>query len=328
MLIVRAHSNIALIKYWGKRSEPLRLPCNGSLSLTLDKLYTDTSLNFVDGLRADTLTLNGALATDGILARVRRFMDLVRGRYGLSDYAAIESINHFPTGAGLASSASGFAALALAATAAAGLKLSATELSILARLGSGSACRSIFAGFAEWLPGTAADGSDSYAVTFETDFAPSMAVLILAPGPKPTSSGDGMARTVETSPLYAGWQQAVNADLKAIKLALAAQDLEAVGTIMERNALTMHATALAAQPAVLYWLPQTVALIHHVRELRAQGHPCWLTIDAGPNLKVLLPPLAETHATATLKALREHPAVQDLILCRPGPAAHVLAETP
>lgn len=326
MTIVRAHSNIALIKYWGKRHEALRLPSNGSLSMTLDGLYTETRLSYPDELTADSLRLNGEAVTGNMLSRVQRFMDLVRARYGLTGFASIDSVNHFPTGAGLASSASGFAALALAATAAAGLELDQRELSILARLGSGSACRSIYAGFAEWLPGNRDDGSDSYAVPLDYDFAPEMAVLILAPGPKPTSSGDGMAQTVETSPLYAGWLASVGEDMTALKAGLQRHDLEAVGTVMEHNALKMHASALAAQPAVLYWLPETVALIHYVRQLRAAGHPCWLTIDAGPNLKVLLPPDAEQAAPATLAALRAHPSVRDLILCRRGPGVALSEE--
>ncbi|HEY9842452.1 MAG TPA: diphosphomevalonate decarboxylase, partial [Candidatus Obscuribacterales bacterium] len=290
--------------------------------------YTDTRLEYRPELQADAFSLNGEVATGPILERVRRFMDLVRARYGLSEYALIESHNHFPTGAGLASSASAFAALALAASAGAGLDLAADELSRLARLGSGSACRSIFAGFAEWLPGRQADGEDSQAVALEIDWPLAMAVLILDPRPKPLGSGDGMARTAETSPLYPGWLASVNEDLGEIKTALQRRDLEAVGSIMERNALTMHATALAARPGVLYWQPETVALIHHVRALRAAGHACWFTIDAGPNLKVLLPPDPQSSATATLESLAQHHAVRELILCRPGPGVKILDQEP
>lgn len=323
-VFVRAHSNIALIKYWGKRSESLRLPTNGSLSLTLDGLFTETGLSYTDQ-PADSLRLNGETVAGPMLQRVAAFLQLVRTRYGLRQFAAVESRNHFPTGAGLASSASAFAALALAATAAAGLELDPRELSILARLGSGSACRSICPGFAEWHAGVAADGSDSFAEALDIDWAPNMAVLILNPAPKPLGSADGMARTVATSPLYAGWFDAVRQDLREIHLALRARDLEAVGTIMERNALTMHASALAARPAVLYWQPETLALMQHVWALRQAGHACWFTIDAGPNLKVLLPPDAETQAAGTLAALRAHAAVRELILCRPGPGVSRIA---
>lgn len=324
MITVRAHSNIALIKYWGKRHEALRLPTNGSLSLTLDKLFTETSLDYSSDLSADELILNGESVSGKMLVRVQRFMQIVRDRYGLTEFARIESVNHFPTGAGLASSASAFAALALAATTAAGLEHDSRELSILARLGSGSACRSVYSGFSEWLPGIQADGEDSFAEPLNLDWPLNMAVLILHPQPKDTGSGDGMAATVNSSPLYAGWLASVGDDLERLKAGLVARDLESVGTIMEHNALKMHATAMASQPAVIYWQPETLALIHHVRKLRAQGHACWFTIDAGPNLKVLLPPDAETSAPATLKALREHPAVQELLLCGPGPGAYVI----
>ncbi len=324
MTIARAHSNIALIKYWGKRSESLRLPTNSSFSLTLDRLFTDTQVVYEPDLDTDQLILNDKEISGKMLKRVQNFMDLIRQRYGLSQYARINSRNHLPTGAGLASSASAFAALSLAATAAAGIELSPPELSILARIGSGSACRSIYGGFVEWQAGQAEDGSDSYAVPYESAWTANMAVLILERSAKKVASGDGMAQTVKTSPLYPGWLDSVGKDLAAIKAAIQQADLEAVGTIMEHNALKMHATALASQPAVLYWLPETVALIHHVRELRQQGHPCWLTIDAGPNVKVLVPADAENKHPETLKALSQHPSVQELILCQSGPGAYLI----
>jgi len=323
MLHARAHSNIALIKYWGKRSEALKLPLNGSLSLTLDALYTETSVNLHKSLTQDQLFLNGELAPAAMQTRIQSFMAHLRTQLDFKSYAEIHSHNSFPTGAGLASSASAFAALTLATVAALELNLSPTALSRLARQGSGSACRSIFGGFAEWLPGNAADGADSYAVPLNETLEVWMAVLVLNQAHKATGSGDGMAHTVATSPLYAGWHQSVSEDLEAMKAALHAQDLNAVGELMEHNALKMHATSLAARPAVIYWQPETLALIQVVQRLRAEGHKCWFTIDAGPNLKVLMPAGSE----ATVAALQAHPAVQQLILCLPGPAAHLRASS-
>ncbi|MGV3523613.1 MAG: diphosphomevalonate decarboxylase [Candidatus Sericytochromatia bacterium] len=319
-IIARAHSNIALIKYWGKRAEGLKLPLNGSLSLTLDQLYTDTRVSTWQG-RADRLMLNGQAAPPLAEARVQAFLTRMRQIWGLTGFLQVDSVNHVPTAAGLASSASAFAALALAASHFWGLNLGREDLSRLAREGSGSACRSVYGGFAEWLPGVSADGADSYAVALPYQLPVVMAVLVLQASAKKTPSGEGMARTVATSPLYPGWLETVQADLQTLKAALAAGDLQTVGETMEHNALAMHASALAARPAVLYWQPESVALIQHIWALRAEGHACWLTMDAGPNVKVLLPAGAEK----TVEALRSHPAVQELILCRPGPAAHLLA---
>ncbi len=319
MTYARAHSNIALIKYWGKRDTDLKLPVNGSLSLTLDQLYTDTQVVYDAQLQQDQLILDLVVAPEAMRLRVSHFLDRVRQRYGFESYAQVISKNSFPTGAGLASSASAFAALALASTQAQGLTLSATDLSRLAREGSGSACRSIYGGFAEWLPGQATDGHDSYAVPLDLDWDLWMAVLVLNQAHKPTGSGEGMQRTVETSPLYAGWRESLPADLAQMHAALQAQDLQQVGELMEHSSLKMHATALAAQPAVIYWQPETLSLMQTVYQLRAAGHPCYFTMDAGPNVKVLMPAGAEQ----TLQALKAHPAVQQVYLCRPGPAAHL-----
>ena len=319
---VQAHSNIALIKYWGKRSQALKLPQNGSISLTLDKLFTQTTVAFVPELTQDKLYLNGVQASEAMRVRVQSFMDYIRTHSGTESFALIQSKNSFPTGAGLASSASAFAALALAASRAAGLNLDPEGLSRLARQGSGSACRSIYGGFVEWLPGIRDDGMDSFAQPLELNWPVWMAVLVLKQEHKATGSGEGMARTVATSPLYPAWLDSIQKDLDEMKWALGNRDFDAVGTLMEHNALKMHATALAAQPAVVYWQAQTLALMHCVYELRASGHNCYFTIDAGPNVKVLMP----VGSKQTLAALKQHPAVQECILCMPGPEAKEITQ--
>lgn len=328
MTKVRAHSNIALIKYWGKRSQRLKTPLNNSLSMTLDQLYTETEVVYQPQLEQDLFWLNGEPASEAMSRRVRGFMDLLRAELGFADYARIDSHNFFPTGAGLASSASAFAALTLAAVTARGIKASPETLSRLARQGSGSASRSIFGGFAEWQAGIREDGLDSFAVPLEIDWSPLMLVLVVAAEHKATGSGDGMQRTVDTSPLYASWLDSIDADLKAMRAGLRAGDFEQVGTVMEQNALKMHATAMASRPMVLYWQPDSVALIQHIQSLRAQGVPCYLTMDAGPNVKVLLPPVGAGVSAAQqqqwVNQVLEHPAIQQHFVCRPGPAAHVL----
>ncbi len=319
MTTVRAHSNIALIKYWGKRSGKLKTPQNDSISLTLDQLYTDTTVSYEPHLKQDTLKLNGEVAPEPMRQRIQGFMDFLRRELHIAHHAAIDSVNHFPTGAGLASSASAFAALTLAATLAADQSLPTEHLSRLARQGSGSASRSLYGGFARWHAGRETDGSDSLARPIVSSWKPIMVVLVLTAAHKKIGSGDGMQRTVDTSPLYGGWLDSIGQNLAEMEQGIAAQDFEKVGTLMEHNALKMHATALAAQPAVLYWEPATVALIHHVWALRQEGLPCYLTMDAGPNVKVLLPP---DTPDAVIQRVVNHPEVLDSFVCRPGPAAH------
>jgi len=281
-----AHSNIALVKYWGKADEALHLPVTGSLSLTLDAHPTTTSVAFgVEG--DDVVILGGVEAAGRARDRVVRFLDLVRRRAGIDDRAVVESINTAPTAAGLASSAAGFAALAGAASLAAGLELAPRELSRLARRGSGSAARSVFGGLAVWHAG--ADDATSYAepVAAPEGLDLAMVIAVVSVAEKEVGSGEAMRRTVETSPFYPAWAACATADLAAMLAAIADGDFARIGAITESNALRMHATMLGAAPPVAYWAPGTVALLAAVRRLRAEGIACFATIDAGPNVKVL-----------------------------------------
>ncbi len=319
----QACSNIALIKYWGKRDAALNLPQNGSLSLTLDGMTTKTTVHWDAGYEQDAVSLNGKVLADSELAKMSKFLDLIRQEAGMSLKAKVESQNNFPTAAGLASSASGFAALALAASRAAGLELEPKPLSMLARQGSGSASRSIYGGFAEWKKGDRPDGLDSYAEQLMPPEAwpeVRMLVVVLEPRPKPISSRSGMTQTVATSPMYPAWLETVGADLDTARNALFAHDLEALGTVAEANALKMHATMLTTLPTILYWQPTTVALMHRVWELRRDGIPGWFTIDAGPNVKVLTDAV---HATQLAEALGAVEGVERVLICAPGPGAEV-----
>ncbi len=316
-----ACSNIALIKYWGKRDPILNLPQNSSLSLTLDGMTTTTTVRWETDLPEDSVSLNGNLLTGSELAKMSGFLDLVRRQADMSLKAQVVSENNFPTAAGLASSASGFAALSLAASHAAGLNLDSRELSILARQGSGSASRSIFGGFAEWRKGDRPDGLDSYAEQLMPPEAwPEirMLVVVLEPRPKPISSRAGMTQTLETSPMYPAWLSTLEADLTAAKKALFAHDLETLGTVAEANALKMHATMITTLPTILYWQPTTVALMHRVWELRRDGLPAWFTIDAGPNVKVLTD---AAHASRLAEALGNVEGVESVLICSAGPGA-------
>lgn len=307
-----APANIALCKYWGKRQARLNLPRTSSLSMSLGSLGSEVRLCRAEG-RTDTVMLNGApLAADSaFVTRLRDYLDLFRPT---PDWAfAVTARNTVPTAAGFASSASGFAALVLALDDYFGWALPRRDLSILARLGSGSACRSVYDGFVEWHAGVASDGMDSWAEPVAAIWPDlRMALLVVSAAEKGTSSRIAMQRTVETSPLYAGWPRQVEEDLAAIKSALVARDLEALGAVVERNALAMHATMMAARPPVLYWLPQSVALMRRVWDLRAHGLPVFFTMDAGPNVKVLY---AAPDEAAVLGAF------SDLTVIRPEPGA-------
>ena len=215
-------------------------------------------------------------------------MDLVRKLAGIQTFARIDSINHVPSAAGLASSASAFAALAAAASKAAGLDLSRKDLSRLARRGSGSASRSIYGGFVEWRQGK--DDQTSYAVPVEEhlDWPIGMLVGIVNSGQKKISSRAGMQTVVETSPYYQGWIQSTTADLEAIKKAIQNRDFQKVGEITESNALKMHALNLSAQPHFNYFEPMSLAIMQEVERIREEEHiPCYYTLDAGPNVKIL-----------------------------------------
>jgi diphosphomevalonate decarboxylase len=316
--VARACTNIALVKYWGKRDAALNLPAVGSLSLTLDGLSTRTSVVFDAKLSADELVLNGAAADERATGRVSRLLDLVRARAGRREHARVDSANDFPTAAGLASSASAFAALALAATRAAGLRLDDRELSILARRGSGSAARSIFGGLVEMHRGSRADGEDSFAEPIASDWDLRMIIAATTRGPKQTLSTDGMQHTATTSPYYEAWVRLNERDLETARAAIEARDLEALGAVTEASCLSMHASALAARPAVLYFHGATIEGYRLIQELRRGGVPVWFTCDAGPHVKALTDPAHAQQVEAALATLGR------TWICRPGPRAEVI----
>lgn len=269
----KANTNIALIKYWGKRDEKLFLPMNSSLSITLDRFYTITTVEFSKSLTKDIFMLNGHLAGEIETNKVTRLLDIARESVCTQLYAEVSSENKVPTAAGFASSASGFAALSAAAAKALNLKLSSTELSILARQGSGSACRSIYGGFVEWQRGKKPDGKDSYSVQIIPEQSWNISVLsvMVASKQKQVSSREGMKRTLETSPFYDGWLQTVEKDNETAKEAIALRDFEKLGTVVEANALKMHATMLGAEPPIVYWQGGTMEVINYVLSLRLSG---------------------------------------------------------
>lgn len=318
----RAYTNIALIKYWGKKDDTLILPMNSSLSLTLDAFYTETSVAFTAELTADRFYLDDLLQDKQQTKKVSSFLDLIRKKYDVPFFAEINSHNFVPTAAGLASSASGLAALAGACSAALGLSLTPAELSRLARRGSGSACRSIFGGFSEWQKGDSDE--TSYAVQLPSDsWEEELAMLfvLVDDAQKDVSSRDGMKRTVETSVFYDGWLEAVADDLVTAKQAIAAKDFIRLGETAESNALRMHATTLGATPPFTYWSPDSLKAMNLVRACRLEGIPCYFTMDAGPNVKVLV---QKKDTDRLLARFIEQFSSKQLILANAGPGIAII----
>ncbi|MBK7863346.1 MAG: diphosphomevalonate decarboxylase [Archangiaceae bacterium] len=312
-----AHPNIALVKYWGKRDEALILPHQSSLSVTLAPLSVTTSVEW--GTAADEVSINDEPAKGSELKRVIAMLDLVRGGHG---FARVVSHGNFPKAAGLASSAAGFAALAVAARAAAGLPRDVKAESVLARQGSGSACRSIQGGVCVWHKGSRADGADSFATQELTErHWPELRLLVamVSREEKEVKSRDGMRSAVETSPYYAEWTRDAEAEVPRALAALRAKDLRAIGEIAEKNAWRMHATSLAADPPLCYLKPQTLEVISTLAGLRRDGVPAYFTLDAGPNPVVLTDAAHEATVEAALKKL----GASSIVRCHPGGDATV-----
>nr|SFZ88128.1 Diphosphomevalonate decarboxylase [Loigolactobacillus rennini] len=312
----RAHTNIALIKYWGKSDPELIIPQNSSLSLTLEPFYTDTTVTFSNQLTRDQVSIDGQQLTVAASQRVSQLLNLIRQQADQQNFAQVISINHVPTAAGLASSASGFAALAAAASKAAGLDLDRQALSRLARRGSGSATRSVYGGFVEWQKGHGDADSQAIPLQEKIDFDIQMIVIVLDPRPKKIASRAGMARVVATSPYYPAWPVAATKDLAAMKTAILKKDLNLIGQLAEANAMKMHATTLSATPPFTYFEPETLQAIDLIQGLRATGLSCYYTMDAGPNVKVIC---SAKETPAILARLRQHFPADHLLVAKPGP---------
>jgi diphosphomevalonate decarboxylase len=318
-----ANANIALVKYWGKREKKLILPYNGSISMTCDGLFTTTTAEFSEDYDKDIIIINDEeLKKDekDIASHIERIRQMAR----ITDKAKIVSESNFPIAAGLASSASGLAALTLALSTAAGLKLGKKELSILTRQGSGSAARSILGGFVEWTRGERDDGTDSYAKQVaDKNHWPEfrMITTIVTEAKKKVGSRAGMAQTVETCPYYEGWLKTVNNDLDIVRRGILNKDFTSVGSQTEHNCLKMHALMIATRPSIIYWIPPTMEIIQSVLAWREEGLGCYFTIDAGPNVKVIC---LEKDEKEINKRLLDLEGVIKTIICKPGDEAKLI----
>jgi diphosphomevalonate decarboxylase len=318
----KAHPNIALVKYWGKRDERLILPHQSSVSVTLGPLSVTTTVEFVEAPGDDVVTIGGKSASGVERDRVVALLSLVRAEAKAKlkrrlGRATMHSKGDFPKAAGLASSAAAFAALAVAGRAAAGFQRDVREESVLARRGSGSAARSVQGGFVRWRRGTRRDGADSFGEQlFEAGHWPELRLMVgmVSREEKEVKSRDGMKTTVGTSPYYAAWAKDAEAAARAIVPLIRRRDLEGVGALAELNAWRMHATAFAAAPPLCYLKPQTLAVIQACSELRKKGVGVWFTLDAGPN-PVLLTQSSDEKKVAQM--LRAHGA-DEVVRCAPG----------
>jgi diphosphomevalonate decarboxylase len=316
----QANPNIAFIKYWGNRDNILRLPMNGSISMNLDGLYTRTSISFQPSLPFDQLIINGHEITGTGLNRVAYILDIVRGMANIHERAEIVSENNFPAGAGIASSASAFAALALAGSKAAGLNLTEPELSRLARRGSGSASRSIPGGFVEWQVGTTDDDSFAFSIAPADHWKLVDCVAIVSASHKRTGSTEGHA-IAPTSPLQAARVADTPRRLDLCRDAILNKDFETFAAIVELDSDIMHSVMMTSTPALHYWKPASLAVMNAVRQWRSEGLPACYTVDAGANVHVIC---LEAESNAVNKRLREMDGVEDVLVAHAGGPAQLV----
>ncbi len=321
-----ANSNIALVKYWGKRDSNLILPHNSSISMTLDSLNTKTTVEFDNSFRKNEVIINGKNVKGQEFQRVSDHLNLLKLSSPDKMFAKVVSENNFPKAAGLASSASGFAALTHAGIKALNQSLSLKELSILARRGSGSASRSIYGGFVEWRKGTRSDGLDSHAMLIrDVNHWPevSMIVTVISTDKKKISSRVGMSQTVCTSPFYRAWLETIETDLKKMREAIIEKNFNQLGMIAEKNALKMHATMHTTSPPNIYWKSGTLEVMQKVIELRNEGLECYFTMDAGPQVKILCLSSNLPHIQEELVTIG---SIKEQIVCHPGEGTQLVED--
>lgn len=317
-----ARANIAFIKYWGNLNDDLRLAMNGSISMTLDMLRTVTTVELSPALAEDEIEVDGVEPFPGAKARIVAHLDRLRTLAGKPLKARVASVNDFPTGVGLASSASGFAALTLAAAAAFEMGLEDRELSALARLGSGSATRSIWGGYVEWVAGTEHEESFASQIAPPEHWEICDCIALVSTETKEVASSEGH-KLAKSSPLYSARLSQVKEDLDRVREAILSRDFESLGSVAEREALSLHAIMMTSQPSLLYWTPATVRVIKEVRNWREEGRSVYFTIDAGPNVHLLTLPSGVEEIE---RALGKVEGVKQVIVCRPGQGAGLIEE--
>jgi len=322
----QAPANIAFIKYWGNKNSALRVPYHNSISMNISSALTTTTVEFSEQFTQDEVLLSKTALSGSKKERVIKVLDSIRTEAkkqklpAAAYFARIETENSFPTAAGMASSASGFAALALAASTAIGLKLSLKKLSTFARLGSGSATRSIPDGFVEWIAGDSHE--TSYAKSL---YAPNYwnlvdVIAVVDATEKKVSSTLGHS-LAQTSPLFNGRLQTMPKKIKRIKQAFKEKDFSTFGTIVEEESFNLHAVMMTSEPSVLYWTPTTVRVLQQLRVWREQGLEAYATMDAGPNVHIIC---EEKSLLDIQKKVKQIQGVQDIIVGKPTNGAKLV----
>ncbi|MEL7309948.1 MAG: diphosphomevalonate decarboxylase [Pseudomonadota bacterium] len=314
---VRAHPNIALVKYWGKADTERNLPATGSLSLTLGGLSTKTTVRCA---QKDAFRLQHD-SDPKASQRLFRFLDVA---FPDRPQLAVDTDNDFPTAAGLASSASGFAAVVMAVDTLLGTALPTHRLAQIAGAGSGSAARSLYGGIVRLDP--PADRQSDITVTQICDAGAwplEVIVAVIDEGPKTVGSTEGMESTRATSPYYPAWVSSHASDLDAATKAVERRDFDALATVTEHSYLKMHSVMMSAQPPILYWLPPSLGVIRAIQAQREAGYPVCCTMDAGPQVKVLT---TADYAEQVQALVRDLPGVQRTIRSGLGQGAMLLED--
>jgi diphosphomevalonate decarboxylase len=318
-----ARANIALAKYWGKSDIKLNLPAVASISITLEPMRTETTVTFDAALPDDELVLNGKRADGKPRMRAIKVLDQVRALSGVATKGRIESANNFPTASGLASSASGFAAMVAAAWTAAGLPRDDQRWSAMSRQASASAARSIYGGFVELPRGTPGDATLAANTVAPADHWDVRIVVAVAnEGAKDVGSTEGMTLSEQTSPYYRAWVDCSDALVEEVRAGILARDLVKVGEAMEQSTLAMHACMMASRPGLIYLQPATLAALATVKQLRKEGVEVYATMDAGPHVKALCHARDAERVAAALAAT---PMVLRTLTARPGPGLEIVS---
>ncbi len=313
-----APANVGLIKYWGRKNEELRLPENGSISLNLSSLLTTTTVEFRKDLQKDEISINGLLQQD-INSRAVKHLDRIRKLAGVYYKGKVVTKNSFPTSTGLSSSSSGFAALTLAGAAAAGLSLVEKDLSVLARQGSGSACRSIPDGFVEWISGDNSEASYATSI-FPASYWDIVDIVgIVSEGIKEVSSAEGQ-KAVNSSPFYQTRLSGISEKVKLIKQFIKEKNFTSFGELIESEALELHAIMLTSTPSLIYWTPGTLKIMKTVKKWRSEGLPVYFTINTGQDIHLFCESENEKRLVLELKKI---PEVKDIIINYPSIGARL-----
>lgn len=315
-----APANIAFIKYWGKADEAFRLPLNSSISMNLSETYTLTTVEFTTDLAHDEVRLLDGDFSEKEIERIIKSLNFIRRKANANSFARVATKNTFPKGAGAAASASGFAALTVGAFAALGINLSEKELTIVARMGSGSACRSIPDGFVEWNMGESSDSSYAYSLYPHTYWDLRDVLVIVDYKMKKVSTTEGQTG-VKTSPFWRDRVRGIPEKIEKTKVALKEKDFRGLGELIEEDCLDMHHVMQTQNPPLFYWNNATKTIMEAVVGWRKQGLPVYFTIDAGPNVHLICEAKDEE---AVVKKAREITGGENVIVNKPAQGAHLV----